>query len=68
MVRTVRCPSFAKTYFTPNELSGWEDGIDFGFLAREEEKKKRIKSSLSLLPVVIQTQVLVGQPAKQRSL
>jgi len=68
MVRIVRCPSFAKTYFTPNELCGWEEGISFGYISKEKPKEKKSKPMISLLPIVIQNKILVGKPAKLRSL
>lgn len=46
MVRVVHCPSFARTAFTPNELSGWPDGVAFsprkGFRRSRSELRKRL--------------------------
>lgn len=70
MVKTVRCPSFARRVFTASELSGWVDGVDYGLSSipdpKQEEKEKI--PALSSLPIVQQNRILVGQPAKERSL
>lgn len=66
VVKTCKTPYFARSYFTPNELSGWTDGIsydDSGYEPKEDKKPK-----LSDLPIMQQNRVLVGQPARKRNL
>lgn len=39
-MRVVRTPAIAKRLFTPNELSGWSEGVRYTCTPRRERRKR----------------------------
>lgn len=72
MVKVVRCPAVARSYFTPHELSGWPEGIP-QYVSRRRRTRSELRrirdeqlaeyaASLSRPPIVKRT--IVGVAAE----